>query len=127
MTGCTPVPDKLIDTGEFEALLTILTLPVATPVADGVKVTFRVVASPGDKAYPDGMPLALYPAPAMAMLEIAMFELPPLVTFTDSVLVPPTFTLLKFKVDVLAASGPGDGALVVGGGGAGAAVTVTVA
>jgi hypothetical protein len=40
--GWTPVPDKLMDAGEFEALLTTEALPVTLPVAAGAKVTFKV-------------------------------------------------------------------------------------
>ena len=129
--GCTPIPDKVIETGEFAALLVTLTLPVAPPVAAGAKVTFRVAASPGDKVIPDGIPLTLYPAPEMATLEIARLELPTLVSVTGSVLLLPTFTLLKFKVDALATSAPGEGALGGAGSGGegdtGGAVTVMVA
>jgi hypothetical protein len=55
----TPVPDKVIDAGEFEALLVTLTLPVMVPVAAGAKVTFKAAVCPGGKISPVEIPLAL--------------------------------------------------------------------
>lgn len=40
--GWAPVPDKVIDAGEFEALLATKALPVTLPVAAGAKVIFKV-------------------------------------------------------------------------------------
>jgi hypothetical protein len=56
--GWTPLPDKVIDAGEFEALLVTVTLPVTLPVAAGAKITFKVAAYPGVRMSPVGTPLA---------------------------------------------------------------------
>lgn len=42
-----PVPDRLIEAGEFNALLATVMLPVTLPDAAGANVTFSVTISPG--------------------------------------------------------------------------------
>jgi hypothetical protein len=58
-----------------------------------------------------------------------MLELPAFVKVTGRVLVLPALTLLKFKVDTLAVSCPGEPGMGVGvvGGGTASAVTMTLA
>ena len=109
----TPVPDRLIEAGEFDALLATVTLPVTLPVAAGAKVTFSVTISPGVMICPLETPVALKPAPEIVTLETVILELPEFVKFTLSVLLLPTFTLLKFRLVVLGMSAPGAAALTV--------------
>ena len=52
-------PDKEIVTGEFVALLAMLTLPVALPNPVGANVTVSVADWLGPRINPDVMPLAL--------------------------------------------------------------------
>src|SRR5579862_2239037 len=96
--GITPVPDRPIEMGEFDALLTTETLPVTPPAAAGAKVTFRVSACPGLTMVPADNPLALKPAPETLTVEIVTLELPEFVSIAGRTLLLPVFTLLKHKL-----------------------------
>ncbi len=109
----TPVPDRLIETGEFDALLVTVTLPVTPPVAAGAKVTVTVTTCAGVMIWPLETPLAVRPAPEIVTLETVMLLLPELVKVMPRELLLPTVTLLKFKLVVLGVSAPGGGALTV--------------
>ena len=111
-TGWTPVPDRVIVAGEFEASLVTLTLPVTLLAAAGAKVALKLAVCPEVRTSPAGMPLAVKPAPAMMTLEMLILALPEFVKVTPKTLLLPTLTLPKLRVDVLAVSGPG-GALTV--------------
>ena len=104
--GCAPVPDKLIETGEFAALLATVALPVMFPVAAGVKLTLNSTACPGDRIRPAETPVAVKPGPEMVTFAIVMLELPEFVKVTPNVLVLPELTLPKLKADVLTVSAP---------------------
>ena len=110
--GWTPVPDRVIVAGEFEASLVTLTLPVTLPAAAGAKVALKLAVCPEVKTSPAGRPLAVKPGPAMMTLERWILAVPELVKVTPKTLLPPTLTLPKLRVEVLAVSGPG-GALTV--------------
>src|SRR2546428_7245113 len=111
-TGCTPIPDRVIVAGEFEASLVTLTLPVTLPEAAGAKVAPKLAVCPEVTTSPAGMPLAVKPAPAMMTLEMLILALPEFVKVTPKTLLLPTLTLPKLRVDGLAVSGPG-GALTM--------------
>jgi hypothetical protein len=96
--GWTPTPDKVIDAGEFEALLTTETLPVTLPVAAGAKVTFKITVCPGFTISPADTPLAVKPGAEIVTFEIVILELPELVNVTPRVLLLPMFTLPKLRV-----------------------------
>jgi hypothetical protein len=105
--GWTPVPDKAIEAGEFEALLATETLPVTLPVAAGAKVTLRVTTCPGVMICPLDNPIHVKPGPEIVTFEIVMLELPELVNVTGRRLLLTVLTLPKLKADALAVSGPG--------------------
>jgi len=105
--SCTPVPERAIVAGEFAALLVRVTLPVALPLAAGVKVAFNVAPCPAFRIVPVGTPLALKPGPAMLTFEIVTGEPPVLLSVRLSVLLLFTFTLLKFRLSGLLVSCPG--------------------
>ena len=112
----------MIDEIEFEAVLVTLTVPLTLPIAAGAKVAFKIAVCPGVKISPVDMPLVLKPGPEILTLETIMLELPVLLNVTARVLLLPTLTLLKFKVDALAVSCPKEVELTVRG----AAVLVTL-
>ena len=94
------------------ALLATVTLPVTLPVDAGAKVTFSVTIWPGVMICPLLTPEAVKPAPEIMTLETVILELPELVKFMLKLLLLPTFTLPKVRVDALAASGPAAGLTV---------------
>ena len=110
--GATPIPVKVIDAGELDALLTTETLPVTLPVAAGAKVTFKVTICPEVTISPADTPLAVKPGPEIVTFEIVILELPELVSVTPRLLLP-TFTFPKLRADAPATSRPGGTALTV--------------
>ena len=90
----------------FEALLLIATLPATLPDADGANVTFSVADAPGLRMSPVEIPFAVNPAPEIETLETVTLEPPELVTVTACVLVLPTITFPKFKLELLGLSRP---------------------
>jgi hypothetical protein len=68
--------------GEFEALLDTVTLPVKFPVDAGVNVALKVAICPGVKIKPVDTPLAVKPAPEMLTFEMVTLEFPALVSVT---------------------------------------------
>ena len=103
------MPDRLINAGEFAALLVMVTLSVTLPIAAGAKVTVKVAVCPGPRMSPLDRPLILKPAPEpeKVTLEVVILALPELVNVTLWLLVVPILTLPKLKVDALAVSCPG--------------------
>lgn len=79
-TECIPVPDRLIVSGEFGALLAMPTLPLLAPPDVGANVTVSVADCPGVRIVPFTMPLALKPTPTMVTPEIVTLAFPLLVT-----------------------------------------------
>ena len=55
--GCTPVPLSEIVSGEFVALLVIVTVPVSPPVVLGAKFTPKEVACPGERVSGTAVPV----------------------------------------------------------------------
>ncbi len=66
-----------------------------------------MVVCPAAKIVPAGTPLALNPAPEMLTLVMSMLVVPELVSVACSVLLLPTFTLLKLKLFRFEVSAPG--------------------
>jgi hypothetical protein len=91
------VPDSEILAGEFVALLLTVTLPVASPLAAGVKVVVKVVDWPGLKMSPLA-PLELNPAPAIKTCEMVTFAFPALVMANFWTVLVDTPTLPKFRL-----------------------------
>ena len=96
------MPERLIVSGEFVALLATVTLPVALPAAEGSNVAVKVAVCPGVRMSPVDTPLALKPAPAMLTFETVTLEFPALVKVTVLLLLVETFTLPKLKAEELA-------------------------
>jgi hypothetical protein len=104
-----PVPEIVMASGEFDALLATVTLPVMLPAPDGLNVTARLAVCPGFKMRPVETPLALKPAPDRVTPETVTVEFPALFNVTFWVAVLETFTLpklsdetLEFRMSVLA-------------------------
>jgi hypothetical protein len=95
------VPETEIVSGEFTALLVIVTLPVTLPEAAGANVTFIVTDAPGLRMSPVEMPLTVKPAPEIVTLEIETLEPPVFFSVTGCVLLLPTFTFPKLRLEVL--------------------------
>lgn len=108
-----PKPDKLTETGEFEALLVMVTLPVVLPVAAGANVTFSVTTWPGVMICPLEIPEAVKPAPEMVTPETVILTLPEFVNVTPRALLVLTITSPKLRVVLLGLSAPGVAALTV--------------
>jgi hypothetical protein len=96
--AATPVPDTLIVAGEFVALLTIETEPLAAPAAVGAKITVTVTDWFGVKVSPDVTPLAVKLALLTFTAEIVTLELPVLVSDTLCELLLPSLMLPKLKL-----------------------------
>lgn len=103
----TPVPERDTDSGEFEALLLMITLPVTGVELAGANITFRVPEAPGARMSPAEIPFALKPVPVTVTVEIVTLEAPELVTVVLCVLLLPTFTFGKLKLGVPELSTPG--------------------
>ena len=99
-----PAPLSVMVVGELVAVLTTKTLPVTLPEAAGANVTFMVVEAPGLRMSPIEMPLTLKPAPERVTLEMLTTEPPELVSVTDCVLLLPTFTFPKLRLETLGLS-----------------------
>jgi hypothetical protein len=59
----TPVPESVIEFGEFAALLVSTICPIAEPVTFGAKSTCRLVLWPAASVTPDNLLVALNPVP----------------------------------------------------------------
>ena len=99
-TGWTPVPDRVIVAGEFEASLVTLTLPTTLPAVAGAKVALKFAVCPEVKTSPAGIALVVKPGPAIMTLEMLMLALPEFVKVTPKTRLLPTLTLPKLRVDV---------------------------
>ncbi len=98
------LPESAIFSGEFVALLVIVSVPVAFPAAFGSKFTVNVFDSSGVSVCAPPDPLSAKPVPETVTLEIFAFAFPEFVTFTLAEPAPPTFTLPKLNVVALALS-----------------------
>ena len=91
--GCVPVPLKLIDVGEFGALLTIEMLPLALPADVGANLALNVVLSPAPNVRGVVIPVVLKPAPVAVTAEIVTVAVPPFVRVMVCELLVPVATL----------------------------------
>ena len=80
------------------ALLAMVIVPTALPVAGAKNVTFSAAVWPGVRMVFAATPLTLNPEPVTPTLEIVRFALPALVKITPSELLEPAMTLPKSKV-----------------------------
>jgi hypothetical protein len=94
----------VIEAGELVALLATLTLPNTLPGVVGAKTTVSVAVWLGVSVVPAFTPLALNPAPEDVTPEIVTLEFPVFVRVTLKLLLVPSFTFPKLKVDALAPS-----------------------
>ena len=67
--ACTPLPFNVTVAGEFGALLTIETDPVALPTACGAYCALKLALCPGAIASGKVIPLTLKPVPVAATCE----------------------------------------------------------
>jgi hypothetical protein len=98
----TPVPESEIITVGLVPASVIVTLPIAGPRLDGANDTVTVSDAPGATDIPFEIPVIENPGPAIDTFETVTLELLVFVNVTPSVLVAPTFTLPKLRLDVLA-------------------------
>ena len=70
----TPVPERLIETIEFIALLAMITAPDAEPVAVGTKLTYMLTAWFAVMVIFE-LPVVVNPVPEVEMAEIMSVEL----------------------------------------------------
>jgi hypothetical protein len=89
---CVPVPAREMFTGEFVALLVIVTLPLAVATEAGVNVTASVAVCPAPIDCPIDTPDDPYPVPLTVMPEIVTVVLPLFVSSTFCELLLPTKT-----------------------------------
>jgi hypothetical protein len=99
-----PVPDKATVAGEFVALLVTVTLPLTLPAAVGANAIVSVTDWLGVKTVPPDTPLALYPAPVTATLDMVTLEFPLFVSVTLAEPLLPTLTLPKLTLAGVAPS-----------------------
>lgn len=95
--GCdaTPVPLRLMTSGEVGELLTIETLPAALPADAGANFAVNDAVCPAPRVVGVARPVMLKPAPETFACEMEMLADPELVRVTDDVPFAPTITLPK--------------------------------
>ena len=104
--GWAPVPERLITSDGFEAVLVMVTPPLTVPVAAGSKATLRVAVLPPEIIRPGDTPLGLKPAPVMLTPVMLMPLVPVFVRVTFRLVLVPRFTLPNDKLEELAVSAP---------------------
>jgi hypothetical protein len=85
-----PVPESGMLKLESDPVEVIFTLPLATPLALGPKVTVNDVLWPAANVKPEASPLKLNPVPLAAAAEIVRFVPPVLVRVSDKLALLPT-------------------------------------
>lgn len=100
VTECAPapVPDRATTAGEFEAVLTTETLPVALPTLVGAKTTLKLVFCPAARVSGDKEPLRRNPVPLTVAEETLTLPLPVLLRTTGKVLLLPVVTFPKLRL-----------------------------
>ena len=86
----TPVPDSGMLKVEFEPFDVMLTLPLAAPLAVGLKRTVKDVLWPAFNVKGKASPLSVNPLPLAAAAEIVRLDPPELVSVSDRLVLPPT-------------------------------------
>jgi hypothetical protein len=96
-----PVPVTDTAGAVFVALLTTVTVELKVPVLFGAKTICMVVLCPAAKVAPLTPLVTLYAVePVILTPEMVTLEFPLLVKFTASVVLSPTVSLPKFRLDV---------------------------
>jgi hypothetical protein len=103
----TPVPDSGMLKLESEPVEVMLTLPLAAPLAVGLKSTVNVVLWPAVNVKGNDSPLKLNPVPLAAAAETVRLVPPELVSVADKLVLLPTWTLPNERLVGFAASAPG--------------------
>jgi hypothetical protein len=96
----TPVPAVAMEFGELVALLVIVTFPVTLPVVFGANTTPSSAVCPAAIVVPRTPLFTPKPVPLTVICETVRLEFPVFFTPTASVLVPPTVSFPKFRLDV---------------------------
>jgi hypothetical protein len=86
--------------GELLALLVMVTFPVTLPVVLGANTTPSSAVCPAAIVAPATPLFTANPVPLTETPEIVMLDVPVFLTATPSVLVPPTVSLPKFRLEV---------------------------
>jgi hypothetical protein len=107
--ACVAVPVKEIVSGEFVALLTTVSEPVAAPSVVGANCIDTVLLCPTAKVVAALPLVTVKPAPASVAADTVTEAVPVFVTVTVCVALPPTATLPNVKVVALAESTPAPG------------------
>jgi hypothetical protein len=94
-SGATPVPDRDAVAGEFVAVLTKETVPLAAPLVPGVNVRVTCFVVPAAIATGNVRPVTLNPDPVTFAAETVTEPVPVLVRVTVCVVLNPTTTLPK--------------------------------
>ena len=97
-----PSPKREIVAGEFVALLATVTLPDKLPAATGEKVASNFADCPGARIRPAEIPVSEYRVPETLTFDTVTLEFPAFVKVTLSMLLFPTVTFPKFRLEVLA-------------------------
>src|SRR5262245_12717922 len=96
-----PAPETAIAGAAFVALLTTVTVELKDPVAFGANTMCMVVLCPAAKLAPLTPLVTLYAdEPVILTPEMVTVEFPLLVKVTASVVLSPTVSLPKFRLDV---------------------------
>lgn len=99
-----PVPDRGIDSVEFEALEVTVTAPLELPVEPGANFTVKFVLCPALSVNDELMPLSVNPVPLMATFETETIVPPVFVIVPERDWLEPTVTLPKMSAAGLALS-----------------------
>ena len=99
--AATPVPETEIPKGEFVASETIDSVPLAAPALVGAKLVLKVMLWFGATATGNVNPLIEKPVPLIVACEMLTVEPPVLVRVSDLLLLVPTWTLPKLKLEAL--------------------------
>lgn len=83
--GAIPVPEKVSSKGEFEALLTIATLPAKLPELTGANFALKVALFPGPRFRGRLSPVMLNPTPVTFACVTVTLLPPEFVNVTDCV------------------------------------------
>lgn len=91
------MPDRAMDNGEFEALLTTVAVPVNAPALLGAKATVKLVDWLAARVSGSVIPDEENPVPVTLTLERVTLEFPVLVNVTACVELDPVVTLPKLS------------------------------
>lgn len=95
LAAAAPVPESVITSGEFVALLTTVTLPERLPADAGANVTVKEVDCPTARLRGNTIPFVLKPAPLSLTCEMETLEFPVFVSVRVCVALVPMVRLPK--------------------------------